>query len=526
MNLEGISIIGYGRAARAGKPTPPINPRTREPVEPDYFWATESDVERAAELAAGAFAVYRAWPARRRSGLLRRIAELLESNRSGLTERGQAETALPLARLQGELARTCGQLRLFATLIEDGWWLDPRIDHGDPNRKPAPKPDVRSMLVPLGPVAVFSSSNFPLAFSVAGGDTASALAAGCPVLVKPHQGHLGLSEMVGLLVLEAVRECDAPEGLFSLLFGPGRETGLALVRHPLIKAVGFTGSRAGGRALMDAAAARPEPIPVYAEMGSINPVFLLSGILHQSAESLAAGLHGSVTLGVGQFCTNPGLVFLEAGPSAQPFIAELTRLMNATAPGTMLNSSICSAYHNGIEKFSNTAGVRRATGASVQGTGMEGHAALFTTEAEIFLKTPSLMEEVFGPSTLLVQCSSPGQMLAAAEKLEGQLTATVHGTPEELAAHRPLLDVLQTKAGRVLCNGFPTGVEVCHAMNHGGPYPATADGRSTSVGTRAIERFTRPVCFQNFPDQLSPPELQEANPLGLWRLVDGQIGKH
>jgi NADP-dependent aldehyde dehydrogenase len=526
VKLEGLSIVGYGRVKPSGKPTRAINPATGAQLEPGYFWATAKDVDEAAALANRAFVEYRHWIPKRRAGLLRRIAELFETHAAAIIERATQETALPPGRLQGESARTCAQLRLFASLIEEGWWLDARIDHGDPNRKPLPKPDVRSMLMPLGPVAVFSSSNFPLAFSVAGGDTASALAAGCPVIVKPHQGHLGTSEMVGSVILQAAQECGAPEGLFSLLYGPGREVGLALVNHPLIKAVGFTGSRAGGRALMDAAAARPEPIPVYAEMGSINPVFLLPRAIEASAESLAAGLHGSVTLGVGQFCTNPGLVFIEGAPSANLFLQKLENLMQATPAGTMLTPGICSEFHEGAKRFSSVPGIRLLTGpVSVKGAKEgEARATLFATDGATFLANESLMAEVFGPSTLVVQCASRAQMLAAAEKLEGQLTATVQGTPDELQSYSDLLEILATKAGRLVCNGFPTGVEVCHAMNHGGPYPATADGRSTSVGTRAIERFTRPICYQNFPDAALPDALKESNPAGLWRLVDGKIG--
>ncbi len=528
MKLEGLSILGQSRVKPQGKTTPAINPVSGAALEPGYSWATVADADQAARLAARAFAEYGRWPAKRRAALLRRIAELFEANAAEIQQRANQETALPPARLQGETARTCGQLRLFASLIEEGWWLDARIDHADPNRKPLAKPDVRSMLAPLGPVVVFSSSNFPFAFSVAGGDTASALAAGCPVIVKPHQGHLGTSELVGTIVQQAARDCSAPEGVFSLLFGPGREVGLALVKHPLVKAVGFTGSRAGGRALMDAAAARPEPIPVYAEMGSINPVFLLPGALQQNAEAIAAGLQASVTLGVGQFCTNPGLIFVESSAAAQAFLQKLEALMAATTPGTMLTADLCAAYHEGVEKFLRTPGVRGASSVAADpGPGKAGAgAALFVTEAETFLANHSLMDEIFGPATLVVRCASRSQMLAAAEKLEGQLTATIHGTAEDFAASRGLLAVLETKVGRLVCNGFPTGVEVCHAMTHGGPYPATADGRSTSVGTRAIERFVRPVCYQNFPDTALPEELKESNPLGIWRLVDGKPGQH
>ena len=525
MKLEGLSIIGQNRARSTGNPKPAMNPATGTALGPDYFWATSTDVEKAAQLAAKAFTEFRLWPGKRRAGLLRRIAELIEANATAIQERANLETALPIARLQGETARTCGQLRLFASLIEEGWWLDARIDHADPNRKPLPKPDVRSMLTGLGPVVVFSSSNFPLAFSVAGGDTASALAAGCPVIVKPHQGHLGTSELVALCVQQAVKDCQAPEGTFSMLYGAGREVGIALVKHPLIKAVGFTGSRAGGRALMDAAAARPEPIPVYAEMGSINPVFILPGALQQNVETIAAGLHASVTLGVGQFCTNPGLVFIEPGGAAETFVRKLESLIVGTAPGTMLTADLGATYREGVEKFAKIAGVKRASASAPAAGSAQATAALFVTDAGTFLKTNELMEEVFGPSTLVVQ-GTREDMLRAARNLEGQLTATIHGTPEDLAANRDLLSILETKVGRILFNGFPTGVEVCHAMTHGGPYPATADGRSTSVGTRAIERFARPVCYQNFPDTALPDELKEANPLGVWRLVDGKLGQH
>lgn len=521
MNLQGLSIIGQGRAAAQGKTTAPVNPATGAALEPGYYWSTTQDVERAAQLAAKAFVEYSRWPAKRRAGLLRRIAELFEANAAAIQERANLETGLPPGRLQGETGRTCGQLRMFATLIEEGWWVDARIDHADPNRKPLPKPDVRSMLAPLGPVVVFSSSNFPFAFSVAGGDTASALAAGCPVIVKPHQGHLGTSELVGLLVQQAVKDCGAPEGVFSMLYGSGREIGIALVKHPLVKAVGFTGSRSGGRALMDAASSRPEPIPVYAEMSSINPVFLLPGALKTGAETLAAGLHGSVTLGVGQFCTNPGLVFVEAGPDAETFLQKLATLIGATPSGTMLTADLCAAYRNGAQKLAQTPGVKCAASSTAATGAAQGSAALFVTDGKTFLGNHGLMDEVFGPSTLVIQCASQNEMLAAAQQIEGQLTATIHGTAEEFAANRDLLTLLEGKAGRLVCNAFPTGVEVCHSMNHGGPYPSTSDGRSTSVGTRAIYRFTRPVCYQGFPDAALPDQLKETNPLGVLRLVDG-----
>ncbi|MCS7089606.1 MAG: aldehyde dehydrogenase (NADP(+)) [Verrucomicrobiota bacterium] len=524
MKLEGLSIIGRGRARRVGPATAPVSPITGARLSPEYHWATLEDVDRAAQLAWEAFLMFRQWPAARRAALLRRIADLIEAAGPMIQQRAHEETALPLPRLQAETARTCHQLRLFATTIEAGWWLDARIDHGDPNRTPVPRPDVRSFYVPLGPVAVFSSSNFPLAFSVAGGDTASALAAGCPVLVKPHQGHMGTSEMVGLLVQQAAEECGAPEGLFSLLYGPGREIGIALVRHPLVKAVGFTGSRTGGRSLMEAAASRPDPIPVYAEMGSVNPVFLLPGALQERAEGIATGLHGSVTLGVGQFCTCPGLVFVESGPATDRFLKKLVTLMQETPPGVMLTADLCAAYREGVQKFARVPGVKLLTSETplVDPIGTRACAALLQTEATVFLQHETLMEEIFGPATLVVCCQGRGDMMAIASRLEGQLTATIHATVEELVQARDLVALLETKAGRLVFNGFPTGVEVCHAMVHGGPWPATSDGRSTSVGTRAILRFVRPLCYQNFPEVALPEALQESNPLGLRRLVDGR----
>jgi NADP-dependent aldehyde dehydrogenase len=526
MNLSGTSIIGFSRGQPGGNPFRAFNPTTGQELEPAFSSATSSDVDRAAELAAEAFAVYGQRPAKQRAEFLRAIAVGLEQAAHPIVERAHLETALPMPRLQSELARTCFQLRLYADIAAEGAWLDARIDHADPQRKPAPKPDLRSMVRPLGPVAVFGASNFPLAYAVAGGDTASALAAGNPVVVKAHPAHPGTSELVGLVTQRAVREAGLPEGVFSLLFDAGIEVGAAMVKHPLIKAVGFTGSRQGGRALMDLAAARAEPIPVYAEMGSGNPVFLLAGALRQRAEAIAAGLHASATLGVGQFCTNPGLVILENGEGAAAFWPKLTTLMQGTAPGVMLTSGICRNYRAGIEALSKAAGVRELVRVTPHEGSCSGGPALFATDADTFLENHSLMDEVFGPSSLVVECPDRLRLLAVARALEGQLTASVHGTDADLAANRELLAILETKAGRLIFNGFPTGVEVCHAMVHGGPYPATSDGRSTSVGGRALARFARPVCYQDFPDAALPDELKEANPLGLWRIVDGRLGRH
>jgi len=457
-----------------------------------------NDVDRAARAAAGAFASYGRLSGRRKGELLRAIAARLEANGEAIVECARSESALGLPRLQGELARTCNQLRMFAALVEEGSWLDARIDHG--------KIDVRSMLRPLGPVAVFGASNFPLAFSVAGGDTASALAAGCPVIVKAHPAHPRTSALAGEAIAEVV-----PEGVFALLFDEGYETGVALVKHPLIKAAGFTGSLRGGRALMDIAAARPEPIPVFAEMGSINPVFILPRALAERGAEIAAGLHASVTLGVGQFCTNPGLVLTTHDEN---FVSDLETRIAATPGATMLTPAIRDAYRAGVASFASIA-TRRAF------VDAEGGAALFTTDAGNFLAHRELMHEVFGPSTLMVECDSHERLLEVARALEGQLTVTIHAAGGEIDEYRDLLEILETKAGRIVFNGYPTGVEVVPAMVHGGPYPATSDGRSTSVGTRAIERFTRPVAWQNAPEAILPDELKESNPLRIRRMVDG-----
>lgn len=434
------------------------------------------------------------------------------------------ETALPLGRAQSELGRTCSQLRLFADVVDEGSWVNARIDPALPDRKPLPRPDLRSMLRPLGPVAVFCASNFPLAFSVAGGDTVSALAAGNPVVVKAHPAHPGTAELVGVAVRDSVREHGLPEGTFSLLFDAGIEIGTALVQHPVIKAVGFTGSRAGGLALMKAASSRTEPIPFYAEMSSVNPVFILPGAMHKRREQIATGVHASITLGAGQFCTKPGMVVIDNGAEAQGFCNELSELVVGSPRFTLLNRGIQSAYRKGsAERRRSTGAGSFGQGIAAEGPGFEVAAAVFEAKAADLLADKSLSDELFGPSTLVVKYADRAQLLAIAQNLEGHLTATIHGTPQDLADYRDLIDILERKVGRLIFNGFPTGVEVSHAMVHGGPYPSTWDGRTTSVGTMAIFRFARPVCFQGFPSAALPEELQDKNPLGIWRLVDGTL---
>lgn len=509
MNLLGTSIIGFRRGAENGGHLQGFNPATSEELLPIYHPASPAEVDHAAQIAHVAFMIYSQTTGAERARFLRQIAKNIEALGEELITRAHAETALPEARLRTETARTCNQLRLFADLVEDGSWVDARIDRGDRDRKPLPKPDVRSMLRPVGPVVVFGASNFPLAFSVAGGDTASAFAAGCPVIVKAHHAHPGTSELVGLAVSEAVRSCELPEGTFSLLYGSGNEVGTALIKHPLIKVGGFTGSRTGGRALFDAASSRPEPIPFYAEMSSINPVLIFPGALRERSDQIAAGLHASVTLGAGQFCTNPGLILLADNEDSGTFVNKLGELMASTAEQTMLTPAIYASYRNGV--------AARMSHAAVETI---GESALFKTTASDFLAHPELAEELFGPSTLVIIYKDQLDLVNA---LEGQLTITVHGSEDDLNANQDLIRLLETKAGRLVFNGFPTGVEVCHSMVHGGPYPATSDGRSTSVGTRAIFRFTRPVCFQDFPNSALPAELKDENPLGIWRMIDGEI---
>jgi NADP-dependent aldehyde dehydrogenase len=499
------------------------DPSTGQRLQPAFIPARPEEVELAVRLAAESFHAYRRISGRDRAAFLRKVAAKIESIAGEVIERATQETALSAARLQGETARTCGQLRLFAQVAEEGSWVNARIDRADANRKPTPKPDIRSMLRPLGPVVVFGASNFPLAFSVAGGDTASALAGGNTVIVKAHAAHPGTSELVGRALQESVRECGLPEGVFSLLFGSGTQIGTALMKHPLVKAGGFTGSRVAGRTLMDVAASRQEPIPFYAEMSSTNPVFILPGALLEHSENIAAGLHTSFTMGAGQFCTKPGMVFMPQGANADSFADKLRELVDASAPFHLLTKAIQSSYDSAIAACKTGAAVKliaQGPPAAVD-VGFAVSSAVFETDAGSFLGS-DLDGEIFGPATLLVRHSSREQVLEIARSLEGHLTATIHGTEQDLREFADLIAILEGKVGRLIFNGFPTGVEVTHAMVHGGPYPSTSDGRSTSVGTQAIFRFTRLVCYQGFPDSALPDELKEANPLGIWRMLDGQ----
>ena len=490
-------------------------------VLPTKFSAAGADeVARACAAAELAFTEMRAIPDERRAALLEAIADSLIAAGDTLIVRASRETGLPLLRLAGERARTVNQLRLFAAEVRSGGWMRVRIDPAIPDRNPLPRPDIRMRMVPLGPVAVFGASNFPLAFSVAGGDTASALAAGCPVVVKGHPAHPGTSELTGVAVQRAVEACGFPAGTFSLLNGPGNALGSTLVADPRVKAVGFTGSRAGGLALMQIAASRPVPIPVYAEMSSINPVLLFPAALADRAEALARDFVASLTLGAGQFCTNPGLVLAVDGPGLEQFLKAAAAALSSSGAATMLTSGIFEAYQQGLGRL---AGL---PGAAVIGRGAEGgpncgRAALFSIPAEDFLADETAGQEIFGASSLVVRCADARQLAEVVRHLEGQLTSTLHFDADDEAEVAKVVPALEGLAGRLVANGWPTGVEVSHAMVHGGPFPATSDGRSTSVGTMAIERFLRPVCYQDFGDNLLPKALRRGGQEGVPHRLDG-----
>ncbi len=521
--LRGYSLLSGESREGAGAKFAGFDPATGVRLDPAFHSASAEDVDLATNLADDAFAIYRKLSGCDKGRFMRHIATGIEGIAAVLVERAHRETSLPEKRLQGELARTTNQLRLFAQLVEEGSWVNARIDPAQPDRTPLPRADLRSMLRPLGTVAVFGASNFPLAFSVAGGDTASALAAGNPVIVKAHSAHPGTSELVGQVICRSVSECSLPAGVFALLFGSGSQIGSALVKHPNVKAVGFTGSLSAGRALMQLAATRPEPIPCFTEMSATNPLFVLPEALRMRSAQIAEGLFGSFTMGVGQFCTKPGLVYLPHNGDADNLVAGLVARVNQATASPMLTEGICRSYKAGVTQRQGHSAVELlAQTDSTDGVGA-GYAlpALFQVSGSDLLRDGELAKEIFGPSTLIVRYTDRKELIALARALEGQLTATLQGTDADIEAFADLIDILERKAGRLVVNGYPTGVEVCHAMVHGGPYPATSDSRFTSVGTQAILRFVRPVCFQDFPQAALPDELKDENPLGVLRLING-----
>lgn len=519
--IEGKLILGARNVAGRGAAIGALNPSSDAVLPPLFHSADDSQVEEACALAWAAFDGFRGAEPETRAGFLESIAANIVAIGDLLVERAMAETGLPEARIRGERDRTVGQLRLFAQVVRTGRYLDLRVDPAMPDRKPLPRPDLRSRMIPLGPVAVFGASNFPLAFSVAGGDTASALAAGCPVVVKAHSAHPGTSELVGRAIQQAAGSCGLPEGVFSLLFDSGYAIGAALVRNRHIKAVGFTGSRSGGLTLMDIARQRPEPIPVFAEMSSINPVILFGGALERRAAAIGEAFVASLLMGAGQFCTGPGLVLAVEGEGLDNFINAAASSLKEAAPATMLTAGIAKAYEAGVGALASNPSVETVARGKSGGCN-QCVAGLFVTSGSAFLENGSLSDEIFGSSSLIVRCADETQLTRIVEQLEGQLTASLHIEESDHGAAGALLPVLEHKVGRILVNGFGTGVEVAHAMVHGGPFPATSDGRSTSVGTMAIERFTRPVCYQNFPEALLPEDLKDSSTRGFDRLVDGK----
>ena len=484
----------------------------------------QPDVAAATAAAAEAFPVYRATTPEERSAFLEAVAAEIEADKDAIIPEAVRESGLPEGRITGEVGRTTGQLRLFAGVVRQGDHLGVRIDPALPDRAPLPRADIRQRMVPLGPVAVFGASNVPLAFSTAGGDTASALAAGCPVVVKGHPAHPVTGTLVARAITRAVEKSGLPAGTFSFVLG-GIETGQELVADPRITAVGFTGSRGGGLALVRAAAERAVPIPVYAEMSSINPVVVLPGALDGDVAALAQAYVGSLTLGSGQFCTNPGLLFLPSGEQGDAFLRAAGEAVSGAAGQQMLTPGIAEAYASGTASLRGTDGIRVVGEGSAAGE----HApapVVYEAPAELLaIDDSTVTDEVFGASGVVVRYDDVASLLPRLEGLEGQLTATVHATDADTDAAAALLPVLETKAGRVLFNGWPTGVEVGHAMVHGGPYPATSDSRSTSVGSLAIERFQRPVAYQDVPAALLPEAVRDDNPWGLQRRIDGELEK-
>lgn len=519
--LTGHSIIAGQTVTGRGGSASGANPATGDKLEPEYSLVDKEQLAAATAAAQDAYASFSTLDPETHAAFLERIADNIEAAGPALVERAMAETGLPEARITGERARTTGQLRLFASVVRQGDFRGVRVDPALPDRTPMPRADIRQRKIPLGPVAVFGASNFPLAFSTAGGDTASALAAGCPVIVKAHNAHPGTGEITGRAIADAVRDLGLHPGVFSLVYGPGAVIGQALATDPAIKAVGFTGSRSGGMALVTAAAGRPEPIPVYAEMSSINPVFVLEGALADDAAALGSAYVTSVTGSSGQLCTAPGLLFAPTGEAGDRFVAAVGQAVEAAAGQTMLTKGIAGSWQDGVTALAGQPGVELLAAGTAGSTLNAPAPSIFTTDVASFLANDALQAEIFGAASLVIRYSSVEELADALQVMEGQLTATLHLDEADYPAARTLLPILERRVGRILVNGWPTGVEVGHAMVHGGPFPATSDSRTTSVGTLAIDRFLRPVAYQNLPDELLPAPLQQENPWKLNRLVNG-----
>lgn len=518
--IIGHNFIAGQRSALGSKVLQSVNASTGEALAYEFHQATEEEVNQACKAASEAFKSYRNTTPEQRALFLEAIADELDALGQDFLDTISQETALPLARLQGERGRTSGQMRLFAKVLRRGDYLGARIDTALPEREPMPRVDLRQVKIGVGPIAVFGASNFPLAFSTAGGDTASALAAGCPVIVKAHSGHMVTADQVAQAIDRAVASTDMPKGVFSMVYGNG--VGEALVKHPLIQAVGFTGSLKGGQALSAMAAARPNPIPVFAEMSSINPMLMLPAALKNRGDSIAQDLADSVVMGCGQFCTNPGLIIGIKSPEYNQFIEKLTDIIGAKPGQTMLNAGTLESYSSGLEDLMTHEGFQHLAGQPQKGD--HAQPQLLKADVELLLAGNQLLqEEIFGPATIVIEVKDKAQLIQALSSMNGQLTAALIADEADFAEFADVVPVLEEKAGRLLLNGYPTGVEVCEAMVHGGPYPATSDARGTSVGTLAIDRYLRPVCYQNYPQSLLPEALKDENPFNILRLVNGEM---
>ncbi len=524
MELHGGQIIGGERSALSGEVFHGVDPSSGEQLNPAYFEATADEIDQALRLAESVFDEFRKTTPGQRGAFLDAIADETEALGDELLKRASAETGHPLPRCAMERDRAVNQARLFAGFVREGSWVDARIDLGDSGRIPMPKPDVRSLMQPVGPIAIFGASNFPIAISVLGADTISAFACGCPVVIKAHPAHPGTCEIAAQAVIAAALKTGMPAGLFSMVHGKGNAVGEELVRHPATAAAAFTGSLGGGRSLFETASNRPIPIPFYAEMGSVNPIFVLPGALAERGEEIAGEFVGSLTMGVGQFCTNPGLVLGLKSEQWDNFSKSAAEKVGEFVPQTMLHAGIHHAFTSGVEERKKSSDLHLVGESSRAASVEKSEAAcyLFETNAEGLAANPELAEELFGPVSTLVKCSEPSDMEAFAKTLSGSLTASVHGTEKDLEEYAGLISVLEKKAGRLIFNGYPVGLEVCHSIHHGGPYPATCHSYFTSIGTRCIQRFVRPVCFQDWPQSALPPELKDENPLEVLRILDGE----
>ncbi|MGY3794031.1 aldehyde dehydrogenase (NADP(+)) [Aquimarina sp. 433] len=519
--ITGKNYIGNQLSSEGSKTYKTFNPKLNIENTPLFHEASSEEIEKAVSLASNAFEIFKKISGAKKAEFLNAIADEILALDQALIETYMSETGLPEGRAKGERGRTIGQLRMFAELVLNGSWVEATIDTADPDRNPIPKQDIRKMLVPLGPVVVFGASNFPLAYSTAGGDTAAAFAAGCPVIVKSHPMHAGTGELVASAIAKAIEKTGMPNGVFSNLNSSGIEVGTQLVQHPKVKAVGFTGSIKGGRALFDLASQRPEPIPVFAEMGSINPVILLPKATESRGKELAKTYAQSITLGTGQFCTNPGLIIGIKGSSLDKFIESLSNEILTIDPSCMLHPNIVDNYERNKNRALEQNGL--ITTADYHDDVAVNHArqTITTVEGKTFLENTTLHQEVFGPFSMVVQCKDIEELTAVISNLEGQLTGTILAENDELDTYPFIVNALQNRVGRIIFNGVPTGVEVCPSMLHGGPYPASTDSRFTAVGIHSIKRWVRPFSYQSWPNHLLPDELKNENPLGLSRLVNG-----